>query len=422
MNCANHPDRERVAFCQDCGKPLCQECVRTVGSSVYCEQSLAARLSGAAPPPPSGGGAYTYTGGEGGLNYNVSGAIPPPPPIPGEPNPGLAALLGFIPGVGAMYNGQYAKGVVHLVVFALLVSLADNHGIFVLFIAGWVCYQVIEAHHTARARRDGTPLPNPFGLNDLGERLGFGKAWPGADPHHTQPQPGTPYTPDPNAPPSPTGTYTPPPAGYATQAPASGWSTPGATYAPYESFVPPTPPVPPYGAPGYPSPYPNDPNLPVPRNRFPTGAIWLIGLGCLFLVANTSMFHGFPMHRLIPFLLIGIGVWVFVHKMTDTGTSLSDDGTPGYQQRIFYALRSSVWVILVGVLFLLDSFDILSWDHSWPLFIIVAGLMAIFRRVSYRPLAPVYPYPYPAPPVAPPPPVAPANPIVPSTQHDQEGS
>jgi hypothetical protein len=389
---------------------------------VYCEQSLAARLSGAAPPPPSGGGAYTYTGGEGGLNYNVSGAIPPPPPIPGEPNPGLAALLGFIPGVGAMYNGQYAKGVVHLVVFALLVSLADNHGIFGLFIAGWVCYQVIEAHHTARARRDGTPLPNPFGLNDLGERLGFGKAWPGADPHHTQPQPGTPYTPDPNAPPSPTGTYTPPPAGYATQAPASGWSTPGATYAPYESFVPPTPPVPPYGAPGYPSPYPNDPNLPVPRNRFPTGAIWLIGLGCLFLVANTSMFHGFPMHRLIPFLLIGIGVWVFVHKMTDTGTSLSDDGTPGYQQRIFYALRSSVWVILVGVLFLLDSFDILSWDHSWPLFIIVAGLMAIFRRVSYRPLAPVYPYPYPAPPVAPPPPVAPANPIVPSTQHDQEGS
>ena len=422
MNCANHPDRDRVAFCQDCGKPLYPECVRPVGSSVYCEQSLAARLSGAAPPPPSGGGAYTYTGGEGGLNYNVSGAIPPPPPIPGEPNPGLAALLGFIPGVGAMYNGQYAKGVVHLVVFALLVSLADNHGIFGLFIAGWVCYQVIEAHHTARARRDGTPLPNPFGLNDLGERLGFGKAWPGADPHHTQPQPGTPYTPDPNAPPSPTGTYTPPPAGYATQAPASGWSTPGATYAPYESFVPPTPPVPPYGAPGYPSPYPNDPNLPVPRNRFPTGAIWLIGLGCLFLVANTSMFHGFPMHRLIPFLLIGIGVWVFVHKMTDTGTSLSDDGTPGYQQRIFYALRSSVWVILVGVLFLLDSFDILSWDHSWPLFIIVAGLMAIFRRVSYRPLAPVYPYPYPAPPVAPPPPVAPANPIVPSTQHDQEGS
>jgi TM2 domain-containing membrane protein YozV len=433
MNCANHPDRERVAFCQDCGKPLCQECIRTVGSSIYCEQSLAARLAGAAPPPPNPGtpgapgGPYTYTGSDG-VNYTVPGAIPPPS-IPGEPNPGLAALLGFIPGVGAMYNGQYAKGVVHLVVFALLVSLADSHGIFGLFIAGWVFYQIIEAYHTARARRDGTPLPNPFGLNDLGERLGFGKSWPGTEhPHNAPTQPGAPYSPDPNSPPPSAGTYapptagyTPPPASYAAPNAGTGWSTPGATYAPYESFVPPTPP---YGAPTYPSAYPpgypTDPNLPPPRNRFPTGAIWLIGLGCVFLIANMNMFHGFPMHRLIPFLLIGIGVWVFVHKMTDTGSSLSDDGTPGYQQRIFYALRSSVWVLLVGVLFLLDSFDILSWDHSWPLFIIVAGLMAIFRRVSYNPVLP--PYPYPAQPVAPPPPAAPTNPIVPSSQHDQEGS
>ena len=32
MNCANHPDRERVAFCQNCGKPLCADCVRNVGT------------------------------------------------------------------------------------------------------------------------------------------------------------------------------------------------------------------------------------------------------------------------------------------------------------------------------------------------------------------------------------------------------
>ena len=406
MNCANHPDRERVVFCQDCGKPPCQECTRTVGTSVYCEESLAARLGGAGTPPPSG----SYPGSDGGVNYNVSGAIPPPP-LPGEPNPGLAALLGFIPGVGAMYNGQYAKGVVHLIVFAILVSLADDHGIFGLFIAGWVFYQVIEAHHTARARRDGTPLPNPFGLNDLGERLGFGKSWPGTpNPYSAPTQPGA--SSDPTAPP-PTSAYAPPTASYASQTaqPNTGWG------APYESFAPPIPPIPPYGAPGYPF----DPNLPVPRNRFPAGAIWLIGLGCVFLVANTNMFHGFPVHRLIPFLLIAVGVWIFVHKMTDTGSSLADDGTPAYRQRLFYALRSSIWVLLVGVLFLLDSFDILSWDHSWPLFIIVAGLMAIFRKMSYTPAIPVYPYPYPTPPVAPPP-AATITPIVPSSQHDQEGS
>ena len=43
-----------------------------------------------------------------------------------------------------MYNGQYAKGVVHLVVFAILVSLTNENGIFGLFVAGWVCYQAMR--------------------------------------------------------------------------------------------------------------------------------------------------------------------------------------------------------------------------------------------------------------------------------------
>src|SRR5277367_719712 len=218
MNCANHPDRERVAFCQNCGKPLCQECARTVGSAVFCEPCLASKLAGGNPvgtyTETPAGSSYAYTGNAGGVDYNVTGTIPPPYPT-GAPNPGLAALLGLIPGVGAMYNGQYAKGVVHLIVFAVLVSLSDEHGIFGLFIAGWVCYQVIEAHHTARARRDGTPLPNPFGLNDLGERLGFGKAWPGTAPTSdgaAQQNPASSTTPPPGS------AYTSPTPGYPPQA------------------------------------------------------------------------------------------------------------------------------------------------------------------------------------------------------------
>ena len=411
MNCANHPDRERVAFCQNCGKPLCPECTRTVGSAVFCEPCLVIKLAGAGVPPSSGaytatpaGAAYTYTGAAGDSNYNVMGAVPPPR-LPGEPNPGLAALLGFIPGVGAMYNGQYAKGVVHLIVFAILVSLANENGIFGLFIAGWVFYQVIEAHHTARARRDGTPLPNPFGLNDLGERLGFGKAWPGPA---VPPSPG-PATPDASTPPAGGAAVPPytPPAGAA-------WTTPPS--AAWESYAPPVSPIPPYGVP----PYPVDPSLAPAPNRFPSGAIWLIGLGCIFLVGNAGLFHHLPIYRLVPFLLIGVGVWIFVHKMTETGT-LADDGTPAYRYRLYCAIRSSIWVILVGVLFLLDSFDILSWGHSWPLFLVVAGLIAIFRRVSYPSTA--YPYqaaPYAAPPA--PAAAAPATSIIPSTSHDQEGS
>ena len=116
MNCANHLDRERSAFCQNCGKPLCNECIRNVGSSVFCEQCAATRT---AAPPPSAGYPYPGYGNPASAGYPPAG----PPTPPSEPNPGLAALLGFIPGVGAMYNEQYAKGVVHLIVFAVLVSL-----------------------------------------------------------------------------------------------------------------------------------------------------------------------------------------------------------------------------------------------------------------------------------------------------------
>jgi hypothetical protein len=412
MNCANHPDRERVAFCQNCGKPLCQECMRTVGSAVFCEPCLAAKLAGVgtAPNMPPGGG-YPYTSATDSVNYAVDGVIPPPH-LPGAPSPGLATLLGFIPGVGAMYNGQYAKGVVHLIVFAILVSLANENGIFGLFVAGWIVYQAIEANHTARAKLAGTPLPNPFGLNDLGERLGFGRAWPSAAAVPPNGQP-TSAAPDATA----SQYYAPPASGYPPYTPPSQqWAPPADNYA-YQYAVPPVPPMPPF-----------TPPLAVDethynRNRFPTGAIWLIGLGIIFLIGNIGIFHGFPVHRLIPFLLIGLGVWLFTRKMTDTGYSLTDDGTVMYRLRLCRALRGSVWVILVGILFLLDSFNILSWGRSWPLFIIVGGLMAFFERTACSTAVPPgYPYAPQQPAAAPAQPAATTSSIIPADRHDQEGN
>ena len=129
--------------------------------------------------PPVGGSGYAgtpgYAGTSGGAVY-ASGLPPRTPPLPDVPLPWLAALLGLIPGVGAMYNGQFAKGLAHLAIFAVLISLADHvDGIFGVFVAGWIFYQAFEAFHTARARRDGLPLPNAFGLNEVGDRLGFGR-------------------------------------------------------------------------------------------------------------------------------------------------------------------------------------------------------------------------------------------------------
>jgi hypothetical protein len=88
-------------------------------------------------------------------------------------HPVLALLLGFIPGVGATYNGQYAKGLVHALVFGLLVSAianAHNGGMAALLgimIAAWVFYMCFEAYHTARKRRYGVAVEEFSGQFDF---------------------------------------------------------------------------------------------------------------------------------------------------------------------------------------------------------------------------------------------------------------
>ena len=96
-------------------------------------------------------------------------AVPPgAQPQTGAGSPGLAAILGFIPGVGAMYNGEYGKGFVHVLIFATLIWMtAHVNGIFGLGIAAFVIYMPIEAYQTARARQMGLPAPDPLGLNRL---------------------------------------------------------------------------------------------------------------------------------------------------------------------------------------------------------------------------------------------------------------
>jgi LiaI-LiaF-like transmembrane region/B-box zinc finger len=136
MNCYKHPDVSAVAFCRTCGKPLCQNCQRAVEGTVVCEDHAPQQM-----------------------------VVPPPPPRPvSDISPGLAFVLGLIPGVGAIYNGQYAKGIVHVVVFGLLISITSSGSIggyeplFGLLIAIWYFYMPFEAYHTARKRQLGEPV------------------------------------------------------------------------------------------------------------------------------------------------------------------------------------------------------------------------------------------------------------------------
>ncbi len=151
MNCANHVEVPAVAYCRTCGKPMCNSCSRDVRGVVFCEECLASQMSGTMPPPPGPGVVAPGT----------------PPPVGGN-SPGLAAILGFIPGVGAMYNGEYTKGFIHVLIFATLIWATDHvNDLFGLGIAAFVLYMPIEAYQTAKAKMMGVRPPDPFGLNGL---------------------------------------------------------------------------------------------------------------------------------------------------------------------------------------------------------------------------------------------------------------
>lgn len=271
MDCVNHTGVNATAYCQSCGKALCAGCVRqAAGGQILCEPCWTAWNS-----------------------YQQPFAIP----NAGGPSPAAAAILGLIPGVGAMYNGQFIKGLIHVVIFAILVSAAHLYGIFGLFIAAWIIYQSFEAYHTAKARRDGMPLPDPLGLNEVGNWF--------------NPRAQAQYPPPPGMGPVGPGPTDPGQAGGQTAA------TPGGYQTPYQQG--------PYQQTPYQTPYQNPYTPPVPpgppvgwRRREPIGAIVLIALGVIFLLGQLDIFSGRLVEFTWPLLLIGLGVWLIVRRLGES--------------------------------------------------------------------------------------------------------
>jgi hypothetical protein len=132
-----------VGYCRACGKPLDASSVRAAHGAIYCQEHVPMdeRASGSSPYSAS---AYTA-----------------PPPIPNpDVSPKLAFVLGLIPGVGAIYNSQYLKGLIHVLIAGVLFSLVDNPpggfgALTALMLAGFFWYMAFEAYHTASKRRMG---------------------------------------------------------------------------------------------------------------------------------------------------------------------------------------------------------------------------------------------------------------------------
>jgi hypothetical protein len=126
MNCAVHMDAVAAGYCRNCGKALCSQCSREAGGALYCEpciSALVARPAAQAPPPRT--------------------------------NPWLAFILGWVPGLGAVCNGEYIKALVHVAIFAGLITV-NAHGadqpLWGLLLAAFICYMPIEAFIVARDR------------------------------------------------------------------------------------------------------------------------------------------------------------------------------------------------------------------------------------------------------------------------------
>ena len=162
MKCAVHSDVDAVGYCRNCGKAMCSTCVRPVRDVLYCEDCLASLMGipGTAPATTPGSGVPI-----------PSRALPPGPTYP-RSSPAAAFLLGLLPGMGAIYNEQYGKGMTQLAVFL---------GLFIIGVDGslnggaeaalWIClgvfyfYMLVDSVRTAKAKSMGQTTDDP--LNDL---------------------------------------------------------------------------------------------------------------------------------------------------------------------------------------------------------------------------------------------------------------
>jgi len=160
MKCAVHSEADATNFCRNCGKPMCPECVRDVKGVFYCEPCLAAMVERAHPR----------------VDRRHE-----------ERHPWVAFCLGWIPGLGAVYNGEYTKAIVHVAIFAGLVTLNSTGARQPLYglMTGFFCmYMPIEAFITARrmAESNRSSSPEPISATENSPPAnGSAEAAPAAD-------------------------------------------------------------------------------------------------------------------------------------------------------------------------------------------------------------------------------------------------
>jgi hypothetical protein len=185
MSSETAPELKIAGYCRACGRSLFEADVHYAEGTIYCAEhapkSATPRTEGSVPPPVSATPPLP-------ASEPFASAPPPqaasfrspygspygsaaPPPVPDYGvSPGIAFVLGLIPGVGAIYNGQYAKGLIHVFILGLMFTIVGDNlagglePLVGLLIAVFWAYMPFEAYHTAQKRRQGLPVDEFSGL------------------------------------------------------------------------------------------------------------------------------------------------------------------------------------------------------------------------------------------------------------------
>jgi hypothetical protein len=128
MYCSYHTSHAARVQCASCARALCAACDHRIKGYPYCQDCI-------------------VTGIE---NLSRRGYSNEPPP---RRHARVAALCAVLPGMGAVYNRQNIKAVVHFVAIIGLIQLTHVRvlsGVFALAAILFYAYSIIDAYRTAQ--------------------------------------------------------------------------------------------------------------------------------------------------------------------------------------------------------------------------------------------------------------------------------
>ncbi|MCW5959768.1 MAG: hypothetical protein KIS76_06360 [Pyrinomonadaceae bacterium] len=146
MNCSYHNHNAAVVNCNGCGRSLCSGCDHRIKGFPFCQDCIVAGIQMLRDDRsrPASAGAKRRT------------------------SPFIATVLSlFCPGLGAAYNAQTTKALIHFAVFAGLLQMAfltSGMPLFVLGFIGMWLFSAVDAFRTARLIRSGV---NVDGAEDI---------------------------------------------------------------------------------------------------------------------------------------------------------------------------------------------------------------------------------------------------------------